>query len=381
MARIIEEVAILIGADTRGLDKGMKKTQKRVNVLTRSFKRLGATLITAFGARALFRGFSRTLSETNAIIKTAKGVSFSVAEWQRLIFALSQVGVEASAARIALGDFQKRLAKPQFAKFFRMAGLDPEALRKMKPAEAFASAFKHLSTLVDDPRAAKFFGEIFEEQAGKNMLKAARQMGEMQQAERDFDAAGGGLSKRHQNRIERLNKETLLWKLSWESLKTAVLGEIGPDILRLMREMREAGLFKDFGKGIIRFFDDVSEGIETTRGEIDSIKTAFEKFGEVISDKFGMGKTPEGEETPQETGERFASMTSAERRRWLTTPTVHDTPMITATRLAIQRKDQEKMSITYDVNVTADNRNNQKLAEEIVRAAKKKDDVERRISR
>jgi hypothetical protein len=381
MARIIEEIAVLIGADTRGLDKGMKKTQKRVNVLTRSFKRLGATLITAFSARALFRGFSRTLSETNAIIKTAKGVGFAVSEWQRLIFALGQVGVEASAARIALGDFQKRLAKPQFAKFFRMAGLDPEALRKMKPAEAFASAFKHLATLVNDPRAPKFFGEVFEEQAGKNMLKAARQMGPLLQAERDFDAAGGGLSKRHQNRIERLNKETLLWELSWKSLGQTVLGEIGPDILRLMREMREAGVFKNFGKGIIRFFEKFSTLLKNTKREIDAIKAGFEGLGEAISSTFGVGKTPEGEKAPQETAEQFASMTSAERRRRLTTPTIHDTPMITATRLAIQRKDQEKMSITYDVNVTADNRNNQKLAEEIVRAAKKKDDVERRISR
>jgi len=266
MARIIEEVAILIGADTRKLNKGMQESKRHVNTLTSGFKRLGGIMAGAFSARALFRGFKRTLDTTNALIKTAKGVGFAVGEYQQLTFALSQVGVEASAARIALGDFQKRLAKPQFHKFFRQAGLDPKELQKLSPAAAFETAFDHLATLVDHPKAAAFFGTIFEEQAGKNMLKAARQMDALLAARKDYDRyVGGGIGRAGANDIERLKTQTTLLNLQWEQLKATIVADAAPAIIGALKKINESGLLKGMGhevSGMIKLLSEFSQAIK-----------------------------------------------------------------------------------------------------------------------
>ena len=250
MARIIEEVAVRIGADTRGLEKGLKKADVKVSRLTQGIKRMGFALAGAFGARAVVRGFKRTLDTTDALIKTARGVGFTASEYQRLTFALDQVGVSAGSAKIALGDFQKRLAKPQFHKFFKEAGLDPKALQKMSPAADFDSAFKHLATLVDDPRAPAFFGTIFEEQAGKDMLKAARSLETLTKAYRAFDSQVGSIGGQGARNIERLTFQTKTLATQWESLKATLVGEIAPAVTVAIEGLTKSGLLAAMGRDI-----------------------------------------------------------------------------------------------------------------------------------
>jgi TP901 family phage tail tape measure protein len=263
MARIIEEIAVLIGADTRGLDKGMKKAKKDVNVLTRSFKRLGSTIIAAFGARALFNTFKRTLANTNALIKTAKGVGFLATEYQTLIFALDQVGVKASSARIALGDFQKRLGKaiagtsPQFAKAFRDAGLDPEALSKLRPADAFDIALKRLADLRDDPRIAGLTGAVFEEQSGKDVLQVIRQWEKYLAAREKFAKRVGGLTKNQQDNIEELSEELRVYKAQWEVLKATIIADAAPAIMDALNDLEEAGAFEAMADAVGRLVDEI----------------------------------------------------------------------------------------------------------------------------
>jgi hypothetical protein len=283
MARIIEEVSVRIGADTRKLNQGMKKAKRDVGALTSAFKKLGGTIIAAFGARAVFRAFQQTLNSTNALIKTAKGVGFLVTEYQQLTFALDQVGVGAQSARIALGDFQKRLGKavagtsPQFAKAFRDAGLDPTTLSKLSPAAAFDAALKQLATMRNDPRIAGLTGAVFEEQSGKDILQLLRQWERYLGAREKFARRVGGFTKEQQDNIERLADELKIYRAQWEMTKAKIVADAAPDIIRALGELQDAGVFDEFGKGISRFFKDVSDGIATTRKEIELLKGALEK--------------------------------------------------------------------------------------------------------
>jgi hypothetical protein len=251
MPRIIEEVAVKIGADTRGLDKGLKKSKKQVGALSSAFKKLGATMIGVFGARALFTGFKRTLDSADQLIKTAKGVGFTVNEYQRLIFALDQVGVSAGSAKIAIGDFQKRLSKavagvsPQFQKAFEQAGLDTAALSKMSPAAAFSAAMTHLATLRDSPAIAGLTGNVFEEQSGKDVLQVLRQFEKYTAARENFERRVGTLNKGQVEDIQRLREETKLYGQQWEMLKMQIVGDAAPDILSAFRQLDEAGAFKE----------------------------------------------------------------------------------------------------------------------------------------
>jgi len=305
----LKTVYIELVAETKRLLAGFKRVDKKTSAMTRSFKRMGAALIGVFGARALFRGFNQTLKSTEALIKTAKGVGFATNEYRRLTFTLSQVGVEASAARIALGDFQKRLAKPQFHKFFRQAGLDPKELQKLSPAAAFESAFDHLATLVDDPRAAGFFGTIFEEQAGKNMLKAARQMGLLLESRKDYDRlVGRGLTREDARSIEETGRQTRLLGLQWGTLKQRVVIETLPALSNLLDKIEESDAFSTLAKDISTVADAMADLIGRAAAFRKALSGDRSEFS--LTPAFGVTalRTPEGHETPQEAAERFAAI-------------------------------------------------------------------------
>lgn len=252
----LKQVVVELLADTRSVLSGLKKTSKQTDVTRRAFRRLGATMAGIFSARAMFRFFDRTIDSTNALIKTAKGVGFTVDEYQQLTFALSQVGVEAGSAKIAIGDFQKRLSKavagtsPQFAKAFKEAGLDIKALSKMGPAEAFNAAFQHLAGRINDPRIAGLFGNVFEEQSGKDMLKAARQVGVYTKSWEDYARTVEPLSKEEEKRFEDIQYQTGLMTLQWGRLKQKIVADAAPKIMEALKALDESGALKQMAEGI-----------------------------------------------------------------------------------------------------------------------------------
>jgi len=364
MARIIEEVAVRIGADTRGLDKGMKKAKKNVDGLSRAFKRLGASLVAAFGARVLFRTFQQTLRSTNALIKTAKGVGFLAKEYEALTFSLDQVGVSAGSAKIALGDFQKRLSKavagtsPQFAKAFRDAGLDIRALSRMSSSDAFDSALAHLATLKGDPRLAGLTGNVFEEQSGKDILQVIRQWDKYLTAREKFARRVGGLTEDQQFRIEYLSEELSVYKAQWEVLKQKIVADSVPSILRALESLEATGVFESLGDGLESFVSRMEEGAKQLKRDLQGIK------GSIQSVFPGVYATPPGEESPQQASERLAGSESA--RYWNRVTSVKsDSPAMSAQRAAARHESR----MSFDVSVTGDTGNNKKLAKDIARAA------------
>ena len=268
MAKIIEEVAVRIGADTRELGKGMKKADRGVKQLIGGFKKLAGVLGIAFGGRALIRGFTRTLDVTNKLIKTAKGVGFLASEFQELTFAMNQVGVRSHSAVIALGDFQKRLGKavagtsPQFAKAFKDAGLDPKSLSKLDPAEAFDVALNRLASLQGDPRLAGLTGAVFEEQSGKDVLKIIRQWGAFTEARAKHARRVGKLDEEQQIRIEFLSEEVGVYSAKWDVMKQKFVAGTVPAILRGLDSLEEHGWLDAWEKGLETFFPRMEEGLK-----------------------------------------------------------------------------------------------------------------------
>ena len=280
MAKIIEEVAVRISADTRKLEKGMKRSKKQVGALTSQFKKLGGIMVATFSARALFQGFKRTLDMGDALIKTAKGVGFTVNEYQRLIFALAQVGVSAGSAKIAIGDFQKRLSKavagvsPQFQKAFEQAGLDTAALSKMSPAEAFNTAMTHLATLRDSPAIAGLTGNVFEEQSGKDVLQVLRQFEKYTVAREKFGRRVGQISKRQVDDIQRLREETKLYGQQWDILKLQIVADAAPEINAALKSIVDSGGLEALAKMFAGIADKVLmivSGLESIGAMLDNL--------------------------------------------------------------------------------------------------------------
>jgi len=353
MARIIEEVAIKIGADTRGLNKGLKQSKKQVGGLTSMFKKLGIAMVGVFGARAMFRGFKRTLDAADQLIKTAKGVGFTVNEYQRLTFALDQVGVSAGSAKIAIGDFQKRLSKavagtsPQFQKAFEQAGLDTASLSKMSPAAAFSAAMTHLATLRDDPRIAGLTGNVFEEQSGKDVLQVLRQWEKFLGAREKFASRVGSLNEKQVDDLQKMREETKLYGQQWEMLKMQIVADAAPSLLTAFKSLEEAGTFEKMGKGLTALID----GIASLTTNLTKFTEAWQKGSDAFSltPAFGVTayRTPKGQATPDERAEHFAHMAR-----------LNSAPGLAKTHSAAERA----AGMSLDINVTGDTSNARNLA-------------------
>ena len=270
-------VYVELVAKTQKLQNGMKKVDRQVNKTNALFKKLGVTLVGVFGARALFRGFQNTLKQTNALIKTAKGVGFATAEYQQLVFALNQVGVSAGSAKIALGDFQKRLSKavagssPQFAKAFADAGLDVKSLSRMSPAAAFTAALDHLSTLVGDPRLAGLTGNVFEEQSGKDILQVLRDFEKYKKARLDFSRQVPTLTQQEEAAVTKLQEKVDLLTAQFDGLSMKVVSEVAPDISAALEEISESGGLKSLTEGLGELIKEFNKLVQTIVWVADAV--------------------------------------------------------------------------------------------------------------
>jgi len=359
MARIIEEVAVRIGADTRGLKKGMTAANKSMRAFKRTLIGVGSTLGLVFSGRALVQGFRRTIASTNELIKTAKGVGFLAAEYRELTFAMNQVGVRSHSAIIALGDFQKRLGKavagtsPQFAKAFRDAGLDPGALSKMDPAEAFDVALNRLASLKGDPRLAGLTGAVFEEQSGKDILKIIRQWETFTEARQKHARKVGGLDKDQQFRIEYLSEEVGVYKAQWETLKSTIVADAVPSILVSLEKLEELGVFEKIGDALVSVTDKITKFAEAWITGSDAFS---------LTPSFGVTalRTPKGQMSPQERADDLAAISR-----------IKSAPGLAASH--IQREAAAGMSL--DITVTGDTANARDLARLIAKEVQRQRDV------
>lgn len=270
MPRIIEEVAVLLGVKTKGAEKSLDRVDKKVKGLGSTFKKLGIALAGVFSARAVFRGFAQTIRTTDDLIKTAKGVGFAVNEYQRMVFAMDQVGVSAESLRIGLGDLQKRVGNPNFAKFYKAVGLDPKALQAMTPAGQLDAVLDRLRT-VPDAKLVTVAGGLLEEQAGKDFAKIIRQWDEFARARRDYDRyIGGGLGRAGAQDIERLRSQTKLLGMQWDVLKQQIVGESAPAITAAIEGINKSGVLAAMGRDIsslIRLMNDFADAAKLAQLE------------------------------------------------------------------------------------------------------------------
>jgi hypothetical protein len=299
----LKQIVVELVSDSRRLLKDFKTVHNKSTALSRTFRRLGATLAAAFGSRAVFRFFDRTIDSTNQLIKTAKGVGFTVDEYQQLIFALEQVGVSAESARIGLGDLQKRLGNPNFAKFFEEAGLNPQELQKLSPAQQLNAVLQTLKQYRGNQALlVAMSGKLLEEQSGKDFAKVILQWDEFARARQDYASRVGSLSQEEAAGIEETAYQVGLLGAQWDKLKQKIVGDAAPTILKTLERLEESGALQQLAEDITSIVHSIAN-LTAAMGEFRQSlpHTGFAKaYG-------GVGTPAAGEETPQQTAERFAA--------------------------------------------------------------------------
>jgi hypothetical protein len=304
MAKIIEEVAVRISADTRKLAQGMKAADKGVKRLVGGFKKLAGAIGIAFGARAAFRSFARTLDDANSLIKMSKAVGFAAGDWQQLSFAMDTVGIRAGALRIAMGDLQKRIGNPAFAKHFKAIGLDPVELGKKSKFQQLSDTLDALRK-VPDNKLIFFSGKVFEEQAGKDMAAIIRQWPDFFRAMSEFEkVSGDGLGGEGASNIEELAFQSKLLGAQWKTIKTQVVGDVAPALIDSFQSIIDSGALQELG-----------ELIGTIAKGFGKVLEAYAKYVKFSRDSYSKLTSDELADDPETPTERFDRLKAIGREK------------------------------------------------------------------
>jgi hypothetical protein len=169
-----------------------------------------------------------------------------------------------------------------------------------------------LAGQINDPRIAGLFGNVFEEQSGKDMLKAARQLGVYTKAWEDYGRRVRPLSKEEQQRFEATQYQIQLMGLQWDRLKQKIVADAAPKILDSLQRLDESGALDSMADSMIKLTEATIKFVEWI-GKLDETWLGdVAKWGanQVSGGLYGM-KSADGM-SPQQSAEAAAD---ARRRR------------------------------------------------------------------
>lgn len=167
---LIAKLDILLGTNTRGLDKGFKRGRSQVKSFGDSFKKLGgiiagvAAAYLSFTALRRLGGFiSEQLQAIDVIGKTSAKLGIETEELTKLHHAAERTGVSIKTFNMALQRVVRRISEAAGGRGEALGailelGLDPKQLAAVSPDEAFrklAEAMQRVDNQFDRVRLSQ----------------------------------------------------------------------------------------------------------------------------------------------------------------------------------------------------------------------------------
>lgn len=263
----LKTVVVEFFADTKHMVSSLGKTEKKVNTVTRSMRRLGVTLAGVFGARALFRTFNRTLLDADTLVQTARGAGVAADEYERLGFAFEAARVPVDQLRQGLGDLQLRLGdvSRNYDKYYRKIGLDPNQLRKQSPAQQLVQTVSALGKIENQARRVGLAGRVLGEESSRQLIKLVSDGGKaFQESLKQFDRYGSALQDpRNVQSIREFSFETLKLQRQWEVLKQRVVIGTLPAFQKLVRDLDESGALEKLADDMVTIAGAVADMVKS----------------------------------------------------------------------------------------------------------------------
>lgn len=145
MANPLREILALFDVDTKGVEKGVKKSEGLIAKLTGDLRSLAASFAGAFAVKSIFDFGRAILAETDATAKLADSLGMGIAELQGWQYAADQSGVAAGLLTASIVKVQKATAdaaagQGAAASLFRKLGVEAEDTDgKLRPVSGVLS--------------------------------------------------------------------------------------------------------------------------------------------------------------------------------------------------------------------------------------------------
>ena len=266
MAENVKGLSIKLGLDTTALQQGVSQVQKNIkklNGLQKTFNKISGSIV-AIGT-AMLATASKVSQAINEVDDSASRAGVGLEQWQRLSFALDQVGVDSATTSSAMAKMNSAIAKvasgsgKDLVGILNKLGIDSAEFVKMSPDEAFYTLNEAMGGVEDNATKLSYMTEFFGDKLTTKLLPAvsagSEELQKLGESAVVFTEEQGVMAKK----TETLQKQIR---------QTAVV--IGASLLPIVNEILTAvkGFVEKIAPKIQGFFDKINGLSSTTKGLI-----------------------------------------------------------------------------------------------------------------
>lgn len=179
MAENVKGLSIKLGLDTTELQKGISNTYKslkKLNNLQKTFNKISIA-VTGVGT-ALLATATKVSSAINEIEDASSQAGVAFESWQKLEFAMDQIGVQSATTSTAMAKMNSAIGKisdgsgKNLIKILNQLGIDYKEFVQLSPDEAFYLLNDALGKVDDQATRLSYMSEFFGDKLTTKLLPA-----------------------------------------------------------------------------------------------------------------------------------------------------------------------------------------------------------------
>lgn len=230
---LIRSLIVALKADTKGFDKGMAKASKSVAAFTKTAKGIATALTGITGALSVGGvglAIAKQFKALDDLAKNAQRIGVTTEAYAGLAHAAELTGNRIETMIPAIQKMQKALAEGTKNDVLKNLGLDPAALAKASPDQAFLSIAGAIAEVHNPAQRAAAAMQLFEE-SGANLMplfnQGAEGIAKMMQEAKELGIAFTGLDT---SKIEEANGAITRMKAAFGGLAGQLAVAVAPEI-------------------------------------------------------------------------------------------------------------------------------------------------------
>ncbi len=263
------------------LRDSLTKADRKTNKLSRSFKRLGGVIASAFGARALVRGFQETVRLTDELIANAEALGVSADQYERWKFALEAARVPVDQLRQGLGDLQLKLGSPALAKNFRALGLDRRELLGKRPLQQLEAILRAAARVENKTIQFRRLADVLGEESSRQLIKLIADGEEqLDLSLKTADRLGSALQDPDNvQAIKDWRLESLKLQRQWETFKQRVVIQTLPAFQGALEDIERSGVLERLSEKLAALVSNTVKELEAINNWFDMLDTRKKQLG------------------------------------------------------------------------------------------------------
>ena len=236
MAKSIGKLAVFLGVDSSGVDKGLNKATTRLSAFRSVAGGMMTQIAGALSFGAVIKGASAYIDKLDQIGKSAKNLGVTAEYFQKMKFAAEKTGTPLAAVTGAMdqlkrvtGDFLRGNAKA--TKIFEELGLSREELQGLAPDELFRKVTSALAAVEDQAVKTSLGAKLL----GGQFAQLNNYLSEYDQLGAEIESRGGLISREQIKAAEEL-------KNAFTDMQTSLGGVVASlfDSLGITKQLKES---------------------------------------------------------------------------------------------------------------------------------------------